>query len=427
MSAKAKVFLVLTLLFAIASIVMSAMGNGGSAGPVVIATFVAMALLFMSVPAIKGFAFSVWVFASVAAAMYYPPLFGTWFGYDLKIFIVPLIQIIMFGMGTTLTVDDFVRVFKMPLPILLGILLQFGAKPAIALFTAKLFGFTGEIAAGVVLIGSVPGGVASNLMTYLASGDVALSVTMTSFSTLVSPFATPFAMQKFGGQFITINFISMMLSILNMVIVPVVAGLIANRILYSKEKWANRANTIGMIGTVSLIVFLLAVFGKGLFIGFTAQLRTGILLAGILMAATSYAKLIVSIMMNGPENWMDKVLPMVSMWGIVLIIAIITARSAADLVSVGAALIVCSLIQISCGYILGYWLSKALRMKEKTARTVSIEVGLQNGGLASALAINVLQSAQAALASAIYGPLMNITGSILATWWHRNPVKDDEK
>ena len=427
MSNLSKVFLGIAGLCALGIAVMLLMGKGSDVGSLAVIMFSALALFSMGHKTLKGYAFSVWVLASVAASIFYPNAFGSWFGADLKILIVPLIQIIMFGMGTTLNIKDFTRVMKLPWPILIGLVLQFGIKPLIALGTAMLFGFKGDIAAGVILIGSVPGGVASNLMTYLASGDVALSVTMTSCSTLVSPVMTPFVMQKLGGRFVTVEFLQMMFSILNMIIVPIIAGLLANKILYSKSKWANSASKIAMIAAAGLSVALISLFVPELFQGRFAVIRPGIIIGSILLAIVSISKLVISIILNGPENWMDRVLPLVSMAGIVFIIAIITARSTDDLATVGAALIVCTIIQITAGYLLGYWISKAVGLNEKTCRTVSIEVGLQNGGMASGLAINVLKSTQAALASAVYGPMMNITGSILATYWHRKPVKDEVK
>ena len=419
-----KIFLGISILCAVILAVMLIMSKGADAGPFTVLMFSSLALFFMGNRVLRGFAFSIWVFASVVASMYYPDAFGSWFGYDLGALIVPLIQIIMFGMGTTLNMQDFARVIKLPWPIFIGMILQFGVKPIIALGTAMLFGFKGEVAAGVVLIGSVPGGVASNLMTYLASGDVALSVTMTSCSTLISPVMTPFVMQKVGGRFITIEFLAMMFSILNMIIVPVIAGLIANKILYSKEKWANTRKSIAIITVVSVIAALIAIFVPGIFQGRLGVLRGGVIIGALLLATVSVSKLIISIMLKGPENWMDRVLPLVSMAGIVFIIAIITSRSKEQLITVGVALIVCTIIQICSGFILGYWISRALRMNEKTCRTVSIEVGLQNGGMASGLAMNVLKSSSAALASAVYGPMMNVFGSIIATYWHRKPIKD---
>lgn len=127
--------------------------------------------------------------------MIYPPAFDTWLGVNLAILIVPLIQIIMFGMGTTLNIHDFERVFKMPGPVLIGVFLQFLIMPSLAMGLVFLFDFEPAIAAGIILIGSCPGGVASNLMVYLAKGNVALSVTMTSVSTLISPIMTPLLMK----------------------------------------------------------------------------------------------------------------------------------------------------------------------------------------------------------------------------------------
>jgi BASS family bile acid:Na+ symporter len=119
---------------------------------------------------------------------------------------------------------------------------------------------------------------------------------------------------------------------------------------------------------------------------------------------------------------MDRVLPLVSMTGICLIVSIITARSRERLLTVGAALIIAAMLHNAIGYLFGYWLARAVRLDEITCRTIAIEVGMQNGGMASGLAMGVLKSADAALAPAIFGPWMNISGSILASWWRRRPV-----
>jgi len=405
-----------------ALIVMLAAGRRAWVGPMLIAMFGSLALYFMSHPLLKSFAFTAWVFAFVAASMVYPVAFMTWLGVDLKILIVPLIQIIMFGMGTTLSVADFGRVFKMPWPVLVGFVLQFSVMPLTGLALARAFGFEAEIAAGVVLIGSCPGGVASNLMTYLAGGNVALSVTMTSCSTLVSPLMTPFLMDKLAGQFIEIEFLKMMFGIVNMIIVPIVAGLIANRILYSRHKVFASGTVLALVGAASILLaagigFLApaAVFTYG-----DASLQKDGFVVGLsLIGVVALAKLVISVCLKGPENWMDKALPIVSMAGICYIIAIITARSRDDLMAVGAYLIAAAVIHNFVGYILGYWFARAARLDESSCRTVAFEVGMQNGGMASGLAMNVLKSAPAALAPAIFGPWMNVSGSVLATWWHR--------
>ena len=413
------------VIFLAAVVILFAIGHRDWLGPALIIMFASLALYFMSHPVLKSFGFTVWVFAFVAASMVYPTAFGSWFGFDLKILIVPLIQIIMFGMGTTLSVADFGRVFKMPWPVLVGFVLQFSVMPLTGLALAKIFGFKAEIAAGVVLIGSCPGGVASNLMTYLAGGNVALSVTMTSCSTLVSPVMTPFLMDKLAGQFIEINFLSMMFGIINMIIVPIVAGLIANRILYSRHKVFQRGGVLALIGAASVLLaagMILWAPSAVFTYGEASLQKDGFIVGLMLIGVVALAKLVISVCLKGPENWMDKALPIVSMAGICYIIAIITARSRDDLMTVGLYLIGASVMHNFVGYILGYWFARAARLDESSCRTVAFEVGMQNGGMASGLAMNVLKSAPAALAPAIFGPWMNVSGSVLATWWHRKPV-----
>ena len=411
-------------------VIMFLTGRRAGIGPALIAMFGSLALYCMGHPFLKSFAFTVWVFAFVAVSMVYPVAFMSWFGFNLGILIVPLIQIIMFGMGTTLSVADFSRVFKMPWPVFIGFVLQFSVMPLTGLALAKAFGFDAKVAAGVVLIGSCPGGVASNLMTFLAGGNVALSVTMTSCSTLVSPLMTPFLMDKLAGQFIEINFLGMMFGIINMVIVPIVAGLITNRILYSRQKALKSGGVLAFIGAACVLLaagigFLApsAVFTYG-----DASLsKDGFVVGLLLIGVVAIAKLVISVLLKGPENWMNKALPIVSMTGICFIIAIITARSAEKLIAVGPYLIAAAVIHNFIGYILGYWCARAARLDESSCRTVAFEVGMQNGGMASGLAMNVLKSAPAALAPAIFGPWMNVSGSVLATWWHRKPVTDDSK
>ena len=392
-------------------------------GPAVVLTFTSLAVYFMGHPLLRGVSFTIWVFAFVAGSLFYPGAFGTWFGFDLKLLILPLIQIIMFGMGTTLSVSDFTRVFTMPWPVFIGMGLQYSIMPLAGFAIAMAFGFEAEVAAGVILIGSCPGGVASNLMTYLAGGNVALSVTMTSCSTIASPLMTPFLMKVLAGQFVEIDFVQWMLNILNMIIVPIVAGLLANRILYSGEKWANRVGSLVFVSVVTGVVLIGAtVFAGEGSLAFLIPLRSGIIIGSALVAVVALLKLLISVVFEGPKNWMDKALPIVSMAGICFIIAIITARSRQELLNVGLALIAAAVLHNLIGYVAGYWSARLAALDRVTCRTVAIEVGLQNGGMASGLAINVLKSAQAALAPAIFGPWMNISGSMLATWWHHRPV-----
>ena len=209
--------------------------------PLLVAFFVLLALALRGHPPLRAFAFTASVLVSVSLSVLYPWIFGTWHGFHLDLLIVPLTQIIMFGMGTTLTLRDFARVLAFPWPVFVGLVLHFTVMPLVAVVITRAFGFDGELAAGIILIGSVSAGMASNLMCYLAKGNVALSVTMTLFSTLAAPFLTPLLMSWLAGQYIAVDTHKMMLSIVNMILVPIAAGLVANAILFNPKRWASRA------------------------------------------------------------------------------------------------------------------------------------------------------------------------------------------
>jgi len=306
-------------------------------------------------PNLHGFGFTLAIVAAVLAAMAWPALLVRWGAFETRTLIVPLIQVIMFGMGTTLSVADFARVLRMPWAVFVGMLLQFTVMPFVAWGLVSLLRFDPRVAAGVILVGACPGGVASNVITYLAGGNVPLSVTMTACSTLLSPILTPLFMQLLAGTLVPVSFTAMMLDILRMIVVPVVAGLVANRLLHGRAPWIQ---------------------------------------AG---------------------------LPYLSMAGIALIIAIITALSRDKLLEVAPLLILAVALHNTAGYLLGYAGARLLRLPERDARTVAIEVGLQNAGMASGLAISALKSAETGLAAAIFGPWMNASGSVLASFWRRRP------
>ena len=393
------------------------------AGAVVVIALAGLAAAGMVHPALRRYSFTLWVFAFVAASMVYPAAFGTWFGADLKILITPLIQVITFGMGTTLSARDFGRVFTMPWPVFIGMFLQYTIMPLVGFAIATLLRFEPEIGAGIVLFGSVPGGVASNLINYLAGANVALSVTMTAVSTLLSPLLTPFWMKTLAGRMIPVDFLSMMFSIINMIIVPIVAGLIANRVLYSRKAWTGRSAVLGAIAAGCSLLGAFVLVSDMDFLGPLARMKGGLVVGLGLVGLVALAKLVVKHVIRGPENWMDKALPVVSMAGICLIIAVITARSRNELLTSGLLLIFAAALHNATGYFLGYWGSRAFRLNEIDSRTVAVEVGMQNGGMATGIAMEVLKSTKAALAPAIFGPWMNISGSVLASFWRRRLPK----
>lgn len=401
----------------------SMLGLREAAGPMAIAFLATLSLASGHHPFFKAYSFTLWVFTFVVASMLYPSAFGIWFGTDLKILIVPLIQIITFGMGTTLSAKDFTRVFTMPWPVFMGIFLQFTVMPILGYSIAMLMGFEREVAAGVILIGSVSGGVASNLITYLARGNVALSVTMTACSTLVSPVMTPFLMRVLAGKLVPVDFLAMMFSITNMIIVPIAAGLLANRILFSSERWASRAGNLVFISVICSVLMFIMISSPWHFSGALSEVKSGFILGLALIGVVAIVKFIIGNVLHGPKDWMGRALPIISMASICFIIAIITARSRNELLSSGMLLVLAAVLHNSMGYLLGYFGGRAAGLKEVNCRTVAIEVGMQNGGMATGIAMDVLKSTNAALAPAIFGPWMNISGSILASFWRRKAVQ----
>jgi len=373
-------------------------------------------------PILKSLTFPAAVVAAVALSLVFPAALGVWFGRDLKFLIVPLVQVITFGMGTTLCPKDFKRILLVPWPVVVGFVLQFSIMPLVGFAIATLLGFEPEIAAGVILIGSVSGGVASNLINFLAGNNVALSVTMTALTTLGAPILTPFWMKTLAGKLVPVDFVEMMFSIIDMIIVPIIAGLVANRILYSGKPWTRSAGRLAAIGVLGAAAAVALIPVEMDFLGPLATLKRGLILGLFLIALVALAKLILENVLKHGGRWMDKALPLVSMAGICLIIAIITSRASALLLHSGLLLVVAAMIHNATGYTLGYFGARAFGLNKIDARTVSVEVGMQNGGMASGIAMDVLKSAGAALAPAIFGPWMNVSGSILAAYWRRKPA-----
>ena len=327
------------------------MGFHNYAGLLLVLFFGSLALFFRGYEILKGYAFTIMIFAAVSAAMYYPQYFIQIGDFKLSKLIIPLMQVIMFGMGTTLSLKDFGRVMQMPKGVIVGVVAQYSIMPFIGWALTKIFTFPPEIAAGIILIGSCPSGLASNVMSYLARANVALSVTLTALATLMAPLMTPMLMQLLAGQYVAIDFWGMVVDITKIIIVPVGAGLVFNHFLHGKFKV------------------------------------------------------------------LDSIMPVISMLGIGLIIVVITSAGRDSLLVVGPLLILACFIHNAAGYTIGYWASRALRMPERDCRTVALEVGLQNAGLGSGLALAMGKLSTVGLAPAIFSPIMNSTGSTLALWW----------
>ena len=392
-------------------------GKKAATGPLLFAFFTFLAFGVRGNPIGKGFSYTIMIFAAVTISMFYPSLFLKWGNFELKATIVPLLQIIMFGMGSQMSIRDFAGVIKMPKGVLLGLICQFTIMPIIGFSIATTFGFPPEVAAGIILVGSSPSGLASNVMSFIAKANLALSVTLTAIATMLAPLITPSLMKWLAGQFVPVDFWAMMLSIINMVILPIVAGLMFNALAYGQEK-TRRSLT-------QAAVYLLIIAGKNLILFQTSGIESGLAwlqfgkdLAWFLLlpvlAALLFAKL-----KGDKKSVLNRVTAFFSMAGIGAIIMVITAAGRDSLLDIGILLILACLLHNTAGYFLGYWICKVARMDEKSCRTIALEVGMQNGGLASGIALEMGRVATIGLAPAVFGPMMNITGSSLATWWRR--------
>jgi len=295
--------------------------------------------------------FPLWAIALAAMAYLFPAPF-----IELKSSIIPLLTIIMFSMGLSLSITDFKRALSMPKLIISGLILQYTVMPLAALLLAKTLQLDPALTIGMILLGSCPGGTASNVITYLARGNVALSISLTSLSTLLAILLTPAITLLIADSSIDIPAGQMLISILSMVIFPVGLGLTL------KHFFAYRIASI--------------------------------------------------------ETW----LPFIAVIAIVVIIAIITALNAGQFKAIAGTVLLAVVLHNIIGIIIGYGSARLLGYQERECRTLAIEVGMQNSGLAVALAIKHFGAA-AALPGAIFSIWHNISGSLLAHFWRNSSQK----
>lgn len=299
-----------------------------------------------------GKTFAVWVLLFAVLGFVFPETFKLFGPY-----IVTLLGIIMFGMGLTLSVDDFREVVRRPVDVGIGVASQFLIMPLLAVLLTKIIPMSPEVAAGVILVGCCPGGTSSNVMTYLGKGDVALSVACTSVTTLAAPLVTPFLVWMFASQFLPVDAMAMFLSIVKVILVPLALGVLAQK-----------------------------------------------LIPGIVKAAVP-------------------ALPLVSVTGIVLIVAAVVAGSKGAIATSGLLIFVVVVLHNGIGYLLGFTAAKLTGMSLAKRKAIAIEVGMQNSGLGAALA-NAHFSPLAAVPSAIFSVWHNISGALLANYFAR--MKDDK-
>ncbi|MEE8580190.1 MAG: bile acid:sodium symporter family protein [Myxococcota bacterium] len=291
--------------------------------------------------------FPLWAVLASALALALPELFT-----PLRPAIVPMLGVVMFSMGMTLRPESFREVVRRPAAVMFGLVLQFGLMPLLAWLVAQGLGLSAELAAGLILVGSCPGGTASNVICYLARADVALSITLTSVSTLLAVVATPLLTQLYSGKSVEVDVVGMILSILRVVILPVVLGVATNTVLGARLERLTR------------------------------------------------------------------LFPLVSVLAIILIIAIIVGLNRERVLETSALVVLAVALHNGLGLLGGYGLAHVVGFDPKRCRTLAIEVGMQNSGLAVVLASHFF-SPLAALPGALFSIWHNLSGSLLAAFWSR--------
>lgn len=418
-----KLILYASLVAAVLIVIGIAMDQPALYKPAAVATAVCLAIGLGAVPSLKGYQYTAWIISAVVAGMVYPEAFKNWGGVNLrdKTLILVIIQLVMFGMGTHMSLKDFSGLASTGKGVLVGLFCHFSIMPLMGLLLIKVFHFEPEIAAGIILIGSCSSGLASNVMVYLAKANLVLSVIVTAMATLVAPLLTPLLMKTLAGTLIEVKFIDMMMEIIKIVLVPIGAALLHDFLKYASAAQKKKVNVLGIVSAIwiTVIVFVLqknisdhALLQSVQLSGFFA----GAVLAGIL-----YHWLYVRF----PK--LDSIMPLISMFGIIYFTTVTTAAGRENLMKVGVLLFIASVIHNAAGYFFGYWLSRLFGMDKNSSRTIAFEVGLQNGGMASGIAGSMGKLGTVGLAAAVFSPWMNISGSLLANYWRRRPVDEPQK
>jgi BASS family bile acid:Na+ symporter len=390
--------------------------------PATVVTAVGLAIGLGAVPALATYQYTAWIIAAVVAALVYPAAFLRWGDFDLrnKWAILLVVQTVMFGMGAQMSLKDFAGVMKMPWGVVVAVVGQFTIMPLVGFALTKIFHFPSEVAAGIILIGACSSGLASNVMCYLARANLALSITATSITTLLAPVMTPLWMQLLAGTLVEMKFVNMMVEIVKIVIVPVGAAML--------HDYLKQASPGGWRIVRALTAFAAGWLGVMFFAGWyrlTAGLPPGGQMA-VELGSFGLGAIVVGLLyhlLTRRVPGLDRAMPFASMAGIVYFTTVTTAAGRDNLLQIGGLLFLAAALHNAGGYLLGYWLGRACRLDPASCRTVAIEVGLQNGGMASGLAGAMGKLGTVGLAAAIFSPWMNISGSLLANYWRRKPVK----
>lgn len=411
------------LIVGLAGLGAAVTGHSGLVSPSLLACAAGLTIGMGAVPQLAGFQYTGWVITAVLAGMLYPAAFLTWGSVDLrnKWVILLIVQAVMFGMGTQMSLKDFRGVVRTPRGVGVGLLCQFSIMPLLGFLLTRLFHLPLEIAAGVILIGSCSSGLASNVMTYLARAHLALSVTVTACATLAAPLMTPLLMKLLAGTLIEIVFIDMMMQIVKIVLVPIGAALLHD---YLKTASLQAWRAVLLLAMGAMLWLLFIALGGWSWMGSTLPpvLLPSAAILGFFAGALLFGLLyhLVSLRMKRLDGWM----PYLSMAGIIYFTTVTTAAGRDHLLEVGALLFVVAILHNTAGYLLGYVFSRLLGLNMHAARAMALEVGLQNGGMASGIAGAMGKLGTVGLAAAVFSPWMNISGSLLANYWRRHPPSD---
>lgn len=393
--------------------------------PAAIGSAIALSIGIGAIKTLKGYQYTAWIITAVVCGMTYPDAFLKIGSIDLrnKWLILLIIQMVMFGMGMKMSIKDFTGISKTGKGIAVGLMSHFTVMPLMGFLLTKIFHFEMEIAAGIILIGCCSSGLASNVMTYIAKGNLVLSVTVTAITTIFAPIMTPFLMKILAGTLIEVKFINMMMEIIKIVIVPLSAALIHD---FLKTATITQEKKVNIAACISVIWLIVASLLWSSFISWNSpevleSLEIINFLAGAIIVGLLYHKLSKKI------TKLDDFMPYLSMAGIIYFTTVTTAAGRDNLLQVGLLLFISAVIHNGAGYFFGYLFSRLLGLSKPDARTLAFEVGLQNGGMATGLAGTMGKLGTVGLAAAIFSPWMNISGSILANYWKRRAEKESLK
>lgn len=390
--------------------------------PAAVLAAVSLAIGLGAVPVLAGYQFTAWIIATVTAGLVYGPRVLVWGPLDLRNKWISLvaIQTVMFGMGTQMGLRDFAGVLRSPWGVFVAVFSQFTIMPLVGWGLTKMFDLPVEIAAGVILIGACSSGLASNVMCYIAKSNLALSITATACTTMLAPIMTPTWMKLLAGELVEVDFLKMMAEIVKIVLVPIGAGLLHDYLKHATRQGSRYVHAAAVLSAI--LVGVILVQWSSWTAGWTPNEKLALELGAFVLGAITFGVAYHRLTKFVPK--LDSWMPVASMAGILYFTTMSTAVGRDNLLQVGGILFVVAALHNALGYVLGYWFGRAGGLDKNSCRTVAIEVGLQNGGMALGVATSLGKLATMGLAATVFSAWMNISGSLLANYWKRKPVDD---